>query len=114
MSEQQYGTKSYRDDRYNEALNSSGNINQPMYDSNVREAQYYKDTYQRYSKNVESFLNTLKILKSDNKPNGTTSYSINETIRNIKDAQNSMSRLRNEALGKGVIISPSYYETCSF
>ena len=114
MSEQQYGTKSYRDDRYNEALNSSGNINQPMYDSNVREAQYYKDTYQRYSKNVESFLNTLKILKSDNKPNGTTSYSINETIRNIKDAQNSMSRLRNEALGKGVVISPSYYETCSF
>lgn len=114
MSEQQYGTKSYRDDRYNEALNSSGNINQPMYDSNVKEAQYYKDTYRRYSKNVESFLNTLKILKSDNKPNGTTSYSINEVIRNIKDAQNSMSRLRNEALGKGVIISPSYYETCSF
>lgn len=117
-SSNEYQVKSYRDDDYNASIanfnSTTQTINSLEYDSDSRWRQYYIDNYKRNEHIVESNIGTLHTLQSDNNPNGTTIYSINTIKQSIQNAQRSMCNLRNEALSKGIIISASYYETCSY
>lgn len=117
-SSNEYQVKSYRDDDYNASIanfnSTTQTINSLEYDSDSRWRQYYIDNYKRNEHIAESNIGTLHTLQSDNNPNGTTIYSINTIKQSIQNAQRSMCNLRNEALSKGIIISASYYETCSY
>lgn len=75
---------------------------------------YYKDTYNRYSRLVESHFSTLNTLISTSNGNGTSYYAISNTKNLIKNGQNDMRRIRNEAKQNGIFIPESYLETKSY
>ena len=89
------------------------NINTETQD-NSRWIRHYNDTYNRYAKLVESHLSSLLTLEYSNSGNGTSSYAISQTKTSIRDAQENMRRIRNEAQQKGINITISNLENISF
>lgn len=95
---------------YSESNNGTVGISE----DNSRWESYYRDNYRKRENLIQSHIQSLQTLQSDNNPNGITSYSINEIKRLIKESQREMSNLRNEAAQKGIIINQSSYETMYF
>lgn len=95
---------------YSESNNGTIGISE----DNSRWESYYRDNYRKRENLIQSHIQSLQTLQSDNNPNGITSYSINEIKRLIKESQREMSNLRNEAAQKGIIINQSSYETMYF
>ena len=73
-------------------------------EDNGRWESYYQDNYRRREDLIQSHIQSLQLLESDDNPNGTTSYSINEIKRFIRESQREMLNIRIEAAQKGILI----------
>lgn len=94
---------------------NNGDYNHGTSDDNISYWEnFYNDAYNRYARLVESHISTLNTLISTSNGGATSTYAISETKSNIRNTQNDMRRVRNEAQQKGIYISESYLENLSF
>lgn len=93
----------------NDVLNTNNNYENSIED-NSRWVKFYTENYNRYANLVENHISTLNTLTSTSDGGATSNYAISDIKSKIRNAQNDMIRLRNEAQQKGILINASYLE----